>query len=267
MVVVLNMADETRRKRVTIDATALSVKLGVPVIQAIGRKGEGLPELFREARRAGREHLVPNVVPGPVHVERLLAQLIELIGAYPLPDGLAPRFAAIKLLERDACVRKLLTPYLPEAAWEAIAARLAGFETATEQRAEFVMSAVRHNLAFELFESVAKVGRTPRTGVHETLNELLMHPVLGYVILGAVLAGTFVLVFQVGNAVEPWFLRSFERIDGWLAVLPAETLAFAAMHGVVAGLGGESASRCRTGAVLRGAGSAQDTGICRGSHS
>ena len=142
-------------------------------------------------------------------------------------------------MERDACVRKQLAPHLTAGEWQTVEARLAGFEAATEQRSEFVMSAVRHNLAFELFESVAKVGTRPRAAVHETLNELLMHPVLGYVILVVVLAGTFVLVFKAGNAVEPSFLRWFEQLDGRLAVwLPAETLGYTVVHGIVAGLGG-----------------------------
>ena len=123
--------------------------------------------------------------------------------------------------------------------WEAISARLAGFEAATEQRTEYVMSAVRHNLAFDLFESVAKVGKTARAGVHEKLNDVLMHPVLGYVILLAALAGTFTLVFKVGSAIEPSFLEWFERLDGRLeAWLPAGTLGYAIVHGIVAGLGG-----------------------------
>ena len=154
---------------------------------------------------------MPTVVPGPVHVERLLTALGRIVGMRRLPDRLAPRFAAIKLLERDACVRKLLEPHLIAADWDAIARHLAGFEAATEQRAEFVMSAVRHNLAFELFESVASVGRTPRAGVHEKLNDLLMHPVLGYVILVAVLAGTFVLGVQGrqrDRAVVPGLVRA-----------------------------------------------------------
>jgi ferrous iron transport protein B len=239
MVVVLNMMDEARRKGVSIDLAKLSQALGVPVVQAIGRKGEGVPELFRAALRAGRERLVPRVVQGPVHVERLLADLGRIVEMRRLPERIAPRFAAIKLVERDACVRKLLDPYVNAADWEAITARLTRFEAAIEQRSEFVMSAVRHNLAFELFESVAGVGRRTRAGVHEKLNEVLMHPVLGYVILVAVLAGTFVLVFRAGGAIEPLFLDQFERLTAWLAVyVPPETLGYAVVHGIVAGLGG-----------------------------
>lgn len=239
MAVALNMIDEARRKGVSIDTDALSRALGVPVVATVGRTGEGVPELFRAARRAGREHLIPRVVPGPVHVERLLSQLGAVVGDRKLPGPLAPRFTAIKLVERDPCVRRRLDPHLAAADWDMAESRLSRFEEATEQRSEFVMSAVRHNLAFELFESVATVRSARRSGLHERLNDLLMHPVLGYVILAAVLAGMFTLVFQAGSAVEPLFLEWFDglhaRLQGWL---PPHTLGYTVAHGVAAGVGG-----------------------------
>lgn len=239
MVVALNMTDEARRKGVTIDAGRLATTLGVPVVETNGRSGEGVFELFRAAVRAGRERLVPEMLPGPAHVERLLERLTGLLGDRPLPPHLAPRFVAIKLLECDGCVRKLLAPGFSAEDDAAIAARLAEFEAATEQRAEFVMSAVRHNLAFELFEAVARVGTPPRRDLRQRLDQLLMHPLLGYLILIAVLAGTFVGVFKAGNAVEPLFLDWFERLDGWLAgALEPGSLGYAVVHGVVAGFGG-----------------------------
>ncbi len=239
LVVALNMTDEARRKGVTVDAGRLARTLGVPVVETVGRSGEGVFELFRAALRAGRERLVPEVLPGPAHVERLLARLTELLGDRALPHRLAPRFVAIKLLECDGCVRRRLEPHLTAADREAVAARLAEFEAATEQRAEFVMSAVRHNLAFELFESVARVGPAPRRSLRHRLDGLLMHPVLGYLILVAVLAGTFLLVFRAGSAVEPLFLGWFERLENWLGgQLPAGSLGYAVVHGVVAGFGG-----------------------------
>jgi ferrous iron transport protein B len=239
MVVALNMIDEARRKGVTVDVEALSGALGVPVVATVGRKGEGVLELFRAARRAGCERITPRVVPGPASVERLLSQLGEVVGGRPLPGRFPPRLAAIKLVERDACVRRRLDRHLTADGWRETEALLARFEAATEQRSEFVMSAVRHNLAFELFESVAQVRSRRRPGVHERLNELLMHPVLGYVILLSALAGMFALVFKTGSAIEPLFLGWFDGLHGRLATwLPVETLGHTVAHGIVAGVGG-----------------------------
>jgi ferrous iron transport protein B len=179
------------------------------------------------------------VLAGPVRVERLLTRLTGILAARPIPDRFARRFAAIKLLECDACVRRRLDPYLDAADWEAVSAQLAEFEAETEQRAEFVMSSVRHALAFDLFESVARVGRAEHADLRQRLDAVLMHPVFGTLILIAVLAGMFSLVFRVGNAVEPLFLEWFERLGGWLAgrVEPG-TLAYALAHGLLGGLGG-----------------------------
>lgn len=239
MVVALNMSDEVRRKGMEIDPGKLAAALGVPVVETVGRSGEGVLDLFRAALRAGRERMVPSVLPGPAHVERLLGRLAEIAGRRPLPAGLPPRFVAIKLVECDACVRGRLASHLTEEDFAAVAGRLAEFEAATEQKAEFVMSAVRHNLAFELFEAVAKVGPAPAKDLRLKLDELLMHPVLGYVFLVAILAGMFAAVFRFGSAIEPLFLGWFDRLDAWLAGrLDAASIGYVVLHGLVAGLAG-----------------------------
>ena len=239
MVVALNMADEALRKGVTIDVVKLSHLLGVPVIETVGSKGEGVAALFREALRAGHDRSVPNVLPGPADVERLLGQLTALVNARGLPEWLTPRFAAIKLLERDVTLRKWLDPYLTAADEEALSSLLEAFEASKEVQAELVMSAVRHNLAFEVFESIARVGMAPERDIRKLINDLLMHPLLGYLFLAVILTGTFALVFNVGNLVEPLFLDWFDELDRWLSLwLPAKTLAYAVAHGIVAGFGG-----------------------------
>jgi len=69
LVIGLNMMDEAQRKGVQIDAAKLSALLGVPVVATVGKRGEGLSELFREAQRAGRRGIIPRTVEAPAHVE------------------------------------------------------------------------------------------------------------------------------------------------------------------------------------------------------
>ena len=153
-----------------------------------------------------------------------------------LPDGFSSRFLAIKLIERDPCVRRSLEPLLTPDDRAAVDTRLAELESLTEQRAEYVMSSVRHSLAFDVFEAVARAGVSPQSDVRHRLDELLMHPVLGYVFLLAVLAATFAAVFKVGSTVEPLLLAGFARLGVILAqALGRGTLLLSLANGVVSG--------------------------------
>ncbi len=56
--VLLNMADEARRKGIRIDAKRLSARLGVPVFSISARTGEGLEDLSRLFQQSGTAHAV-----------------------------------------------------------------------------------------------------------------------------------------------------------------------------------------------------------------
>jgi ferrous iron transport protein B len=57
LVLALNMADELRRQKASIDLKALSRALGgVPVVATSARRGEGINELLAHALRAARRH-------------------------------------------------------------------------------------------------------------------------------------------------------------------------------------------------------------------
>ncbi len=238
-VVALNMTDEARRKGIRIHVARLSEILGVPVVETVARSGEGIRDLFRAALRAGREGRPPAILPAPPRLEEAIGDLVHLIGDH-VPQGTpGPRFLAIKLIERDPIARSILDPHLPEDVWSAVRARLVALEAATGQATDELMSAARHSVAFDLFERVASFRSRPRRDVRERLDDVLMHPVLGYVFLVAILAASFSLVFQVGNAVEPVFLTWFDRLAVLLAARLGEgTLAYTVVHGIVAGLGG-----------------------------
>ena len=239
MVIALNMMDEAERKGVRIDTARLSRLLGVPVVETVGREGEGLVELFRAGQRAAREGLVPRVLEAPVHVERVIAHLARLLEERQTPTPWHSRFVAVKLIEKDPCVRRVLNPLLTPADQAAIEDALGELEKAWQQPSEFVMSSVRHGMAFDLFEAVARVETPRRRDVQHRIDALLMHPLLGYVFLGAILSTTFSAVFSIGGAVEPHLLGVFDALAAGIAArLGADTLSFALVRGAVQGVGG-----------------------------
>jgi len=70
------------------------------------------------------------------------------------------------------------------------------------------------------------------------LDDLLMHPVLGYPILAAVFLAFFFLIFKIGSPLENLLLKPMSHIRGDLAALLGQGLAFHIADGLLQGIGG-----------------------------
>ena len=110
MVLALNMMDEVRGNGGTIDVSAMSEELGIPVVPISAAKNEGIDELIRTAVQTVREHREPKRVDfcdeGPVH--RCIHAVSHLIEDHAQAAGVARRFAATKLIEGDEDIIKRL---------------------------------------------------------------------------------------------------------------------------------------------------------------
>ena len=97
----LNMMDEARRKGVDIDQAKLSQLLGIPVVPLIARKGIGVRELFSAARTVAQQPIRTARAHYSRDVEDALTQISAALDtSFPM----APRLAAIKLLEGDPAI-------------------------------------------------------------------------------------------------------------------------------------------------------------------
>jgi ferrous iron transport protein B len=109
VVVCANLMDEAGRKHITLDAAALQAELGVPVVPAAARRGEGIEELIKQTAdvAAGRLPTRPTRVPLDPSIEaavnELSGDLLEFI-----PDLTCPRWIALRLLDGDGHVEKAL---------------------------------------------------------------------------------------------------------------------------------------------------------------
>jgi len=110
-VVCLNLMDEAQRHGLQVDHRRLARDLGVPVVPAAARRGEGIKELLQVVHDVASGELVPRPrrarrTPDPAlnrALERLTAQ-IE--GAFPgLPNA---RWVALRLLDGDAAIERAI---------------------------------------------------------------------------------------------------------------------------------------------------------------
>ena len=238
IVVCLNMADEAKRKGISIDKEELQKRLGVPVVSTVAVRGIGVKEAAKRAVEVARAPFPGTSLIYSGDVERVLDRLTGDLG--PLVDEcarLSPRFVAIKLLEGDRGALARLDKGC-EKIVDVAAGPKAELEAARGKSGEEILSSERHNLAMREFEAVANVGQ-PKVGLRDHIDALLMHRVLGYLFFAAIMYAFFVVVFKVGSMVETpmmtLFDQSIEALDGLVA---RGSLAHYALTGVIQGVAG-----------------------------
>ncbi len=102
-VLCLNLVDEAKRHHVTIDARSLSKRLGIPVVPASARNGEGIPELLETIHKVatGEIKCKPHRIKiSSKQINKAIEDLNEkLLAKYPdLPNT---RWIAMRLLDGD----------------------------------------------------------------------------------------------------------------------------------------------------------------------
>ena len=239
MILCLNMMDEAQRKGIDIDVEKLSQLLNIPVIPTIGSKGQGLDDLFTEAFDAIQNSHTASPLPMSRHVEKKITDVQRhLHHAESQDGGYDERLVAIKLLEEDPFFEKQFQGN------KKLDERLNSIkqELAEEHgvSSDSVISAERHNLAMQLFEQVATL-KHPHRKWTDHLDNILMHPVWGYIFMLSILLLYFNAIFKFGAWLETPLLDSLDVgirfiTDG----LPPESflyqIAFSALQGIAGGI-------------------------------
>jgi len=235
IVLCLNMMDEARRKGIEIDLEKLSSILGIPVVETIGVKGKGLKELFSEALKVFKRGRKAKTIKYSRDVE----VIIELMAAYLKDDLRLPkRLAAIKLLEGDENFIAMV-----KEGDDDLSKRIIELQNMLSNRhgrsSDMVISSERHSQAMNIFEQAAKVVHPPMADIRVQVDNIIMHPYMGYILLVLVFYGFFNLVFGIGEKVEAPLMGLFEFFTQRLGeTLGGETMGFLILNGILQGIAG-----------------------------
>ncbi len=216
MLVCLNMMDDAERKGISISVEKLSEHLKLPVVKTVASHGLGIRDLFaRLGTRAGQsEPLAPT---WSRDVEQAIGKVESALNGTMGPAGIPARLVAVKLLESDADMTTLAGPEVRMAADE----MRRWLESGRGRSAETIIMAERHDGAMRIFEEVAVVTR-PGSDAPWIIDDLLTHPVWGYVFLLAIFLGFFWIVFGAGSILErtlqPLGAAVALRISAWLGL-------------------------------------------------
>nr|VFJ58188.1 MAG: ferrous iron transport protein B [Candidatus Kentron sp. FM]VFJ68061.1 MAG: ferrous iron transport protein B [Candidatus Kentron sp. FM]VFK13858.1 MAG: ferrous iron transport protein B [Candidatus Kentron sp. FM] len=212
MVVVLNMMDVARDRRLDIDLERLRERLGCPVIPLVASKGEGVEELRALIDEAARSKTVPSVTASySGELEEALSTLTPLVEkALRANHTVSPRWVAVQLMEGDADARQMV-----EGAVDGIVARHIGhIEERMGEDLDTVVADGRYGFITGIVQGVVdRKGQASRT-LTDRIDRVVLHRALGIPIFLAVMYLMFMFTINVGGA----FIDFFDIFAGTLLV-------------------------------------------------
>jgi len=236
MVLCLNMIDEARRKGIFIDKEKLSEILGIPVVETVASKGEGVNELFRVVRTVCEKKPVGKVPHYSHHLERGISQLVAEIESYGIREpNVSTRFLAMRFLEDDPYFLKKYHSHAIIGVKNKLSRQIA---KSCGQDPPLALSSERHAKSLDIFEAVAEV-RAPAKDFREQIDNVLMHPIWGYFFLVLIMYGFFQIVFKFGGYLEGPLLDIFDGLVHQLqASYGTQNLWAKLLEGIIQGFSG-----------------------------
>lgn len=229
VVIALTMMDLARKKGIEIDVAGLSTELGVPVVPVNPRKNKGIAQVKKTLALTAKQHqtlsqrdfinnhqLAPNAVNT---IKNIFPDLSDYASVhylinhenFPLPETMQ------QLVEQAEIDNN--------------------FNPTKTQAEEIVQRYGRINQV--MLQNVVEPDPLQRKLFTESLDNLLLHRVWGYVILLTVLFLLFQSIFWLAQFPMDAIDWSFAKLSGWLgSTLPSVWWSDLLVNGLLAGLNG-----------------------------
>ena len=214
LVVCLNQIDEALKKGMIIDKKELEKTLGAPVMFTVATRGEGVYELIRTAVEVAEKKPKPKIIKYKPDVEKQIQKLASLIKDEELDLKYPDRWVAIKLLEEDKEIKKLVSAKSKTIV--DLAEILARELSRTCQEPCFsIIASERYSLASAITSKTVQQ-TTIKQSFSEKLDALTTHRVFGYFTAAGVIVGLLLWTFVVGSFLSELIaegLSIFETLD------------------------------------------------------
>ncbi|HSB00503.1 MAG TPA: ferrous iron transport protein B, partial [Anaerolineales bacterium] len=237
LAVVLNMMDVAKQEGLHVEPEVLEAALGVPVIPMTATHATDMQDFDRAVQNIldGSRVFTPRLPEIRADHAATLDEITHYIQGY-VPSPYPENWVALKLLEGDREITRLMQNSLPAEMWEAVYALLRQHDDAllaiASGRYEWIGRMVRAAVVHP------KIGQISLT---KQLDRWTVHPFWGLVILAGILGLVFWLTFTIGSPMQGWLAT---QVVGGLASLARQLLAGAPfwirsliVDGVISGTG------------------------------
>ncbi len=235
MVLALNMMDLAEKKGITIDTKKLGKLLGIPVIPMTATHGRGVRELLDACFDVLDKDKRPHSIPCSKDVEENIDKLQKSIPD-DFPVFATSRFTAIRMIEAGRLFfEEVLEEIFPNLKKKLDKVRH-NLESRHDVPAYEVIAAERHHLALKYFEQSSRVERGRQSDWKDRVDDIIMHPFLGYIILLVVFFSFFFVIFKIGNPLEELILGPAAGLRQSLSLHLGSGLIYYVTDGLIQGV-------------------------------
>lgn len=239
VVIALNMMDVVRHQGGSIQSSALSQALGVPVVEISALKGENCVEAALEAVRAAKSRQAAKPVTFGKDIEHALEQIGMQVSGHCQPSH--NRWYTVKLFERDA---RTELP-LGQLAKDTIEACIKTVEDAQDDDAESIITNARYECAAKLAHAAGREGKVHKLTGSDKIDQIVTNRWLGFpIFVGIMFLVYYLSISTVGTMMTDWVNDVLfgeiipPAVEGWLAAAATpEWLNGLVLDGIVAGVG------------------------------
>ncbi|MGZ7117366.1 MAG: ferrous iron transport protein B, partial [Methanobacterium sp.] len=239
LIVCINQIDIAKQKGIEIDVEKLQAALGVPVVATVAVRGEGLHELIDTVINYGekKKKIKKNKIEYGFEVENRINELSNLIDSKNLNLGYPSRWIAIKLLENDPEIKKMVEDRSIEIVQRSF--QLAReIEKIHNEPSFSVIASERYALA-NMIAAGAQVQSKIKISFSEKLDRLATDRIFGYVISAIVIGGLLIWTFVVGkffSDILTQVFSFFQPVDPQVSGALVSIIWNGAIGGLVAGI-------------------------------
>ncbi|NMC46071.1 MAG: ferrous iron transport protein B [Chloroflexi bacterium] len=207
VVVALNMTDQLASKGMSIDVDKLSTLLGVPVVSITALKKQGIPELLDAVLKVRKEQFQPVQVTFEKEVEE---QISKVETSLKQVDGYRSRWLAIKLLEQDPEVIKMLKGVGNEVAVREAQAAAVG----ANEKPEIAIASSRYELISKIVKQTITYNEKKKS-ITDKIDDVVTHKYFGIPILFLLACFTLWAIYTIAGPIGGFFEMIFDKLIAW----------------------------------------------------
>jgi ferrous iron transport protein B len=237
LAIILNMMDVARQEGVTIEPEVLEAALGVPVIPMTATRSTGIRDFYQAVQEIldGRRTATPRLPEIRADHRAILDEILTHIHGH-VPTPYPENWIALKLLEGDAEITRMMQKDLPAEKWEAVYGLLRQHDDAL-----LAIASGRYEWIGRMIRAAVVQPKIGQISFTKQIDRWAVHPFWGLIILAGILGLVFWLTFTIGSPIQGWLDA---QIVGGLSGIANQLLANAPfwirsliVDGIIGGVG------------------------------